>query len=57
MNDRTNQYPPKDDEYTRAISDPRDAQLLAMFRKSDDRGKDLLLQIAGIHAARYPKKV
>lgn len=37
------------------IFDPRDAQLLALFRMSDERGKVTLLAIAGIHAARYPK--
>jgi len=31
------------------------AQLLALFDRSDARGQALLLQIAGIHAARYPK--
>ena len=37
------------------VADPRKAQLLALFDLSDKRGQDLLLQIAGIHAARYPK--
>ena len=32
------------------------AQLLALFDKSDTRGQKLLLIIAGIHAARYPKE-
>lgn len=31
------------------------AQLLALFDQSDARGQKLLLIIAGIHAARYPK--
>lgn len=31
------------------------AQLLALFDRSDARGQALLLAIAGIHAARYPK--
>lgn len=38
------------------LVDPRRAQLLALFDMSDTRGQDLLLQIAGIHAARYPKE-
>lgn len=38
-----------------AISDPRKAQLLALFDLSDKRGQDLLIAIAGIHADRYPK--
>jgi len=33
----------------------RKAQLLALFDKSDKRGQDLLLQIAAIHANRYPR--
>lgn len=36
-------------------SDHAAAQLLALFQMSDKRGQDLLLQIAGIHAARYPR--
>jgi len=31
------------------------AQLLALFDRSDARGQLLLLQIAAIHADRYPK--
>lgn len=37
------------------LVDPRRAQLLALFDMSDARGQDLLLAIAGIHAARYPR--
>lgn len=37
-------------------TDPRRAQLLALYDLSDDRGKELLLSIAGIHAACYPKE-
>jgi hypothetical protein len=37
------------------LVDPRRAQLLALFDLSDMRGQDLLLQIAGLHAARFPK--
>ena len=36
--------------------DPRRVQLLALFDMSDERGQSLLLAIAGIHAARYPKE-
>lgn len=32
------------------------AQLLALFDQSDARGQALLLIIAGIHAARFPKE-
>lgn len=35
--------------------DARRVQLLALFDMSDERGQALLLAIAGIHAARYPK--
>lgn len=38
------------------MQDPRIAQLLALFEQSDERGKLILLAIAGIHAARYPKE-
>lgn len=37
------------------LVDPRRAQLIALFDLSDVLGQDLLLQIAGIHAARYPR--
>ena len=36
-------------------ADPRRAQLIALFDMSDERGQALLLAIAGIHAARYPR--
>lgn len=36
-------------------ADPRRVQLVALFDMSDERGQALLLAIAGIHAARYPK--
>lgn len=36
-------------------ADPRRVQLIALFDMSDERGQALLLAIAGIHAARYPK--
>lgn len=39
-----------------SMTDPRAAQLLALFQMSDERGKVTLLAIAGIHAARYPKE-
>jgi len=39
-----------------AMRDPRAAQLLALFEMSDERGKVILLAIAGIHAARYPRE-
>lgn len=39
-----------------AMFDPREAQLLALFRMSDERGKVVQLAIAGIHAARWPKE-
>jgi len=39
-----------------AMTNPRAAQLLALFNMSDERGQLLLLAIAGIHAARYPKE-
>lgn len=38
-----------------AQTDPAAAQLLVLFRMSDKRGQELLLAIAGIHAARYPR--
>lgn len=38
------------------VSDPRRVQLLALFDMSDERGKVVLLAIAGIHAARYPRE-
>jgi len=38
------------------LVDPRRAQLIALFDLSDVRGQDLLIAIAGIHAARYPKE-
>lgn len=38
------------------LVDARRAQLIALFDLSDSRGQDLLLQIAGIHAARYPRE-
>lgn len=37
-------------------ADPRRVQLIALFDMSDERGQSLLLAIAGIHAARYPRK-
>lgn len=36
-------------------ADPREAQLIALFRQSDERGKALVLRISGIHATCYPK--
>lgn len=71
METRTNQYPPAQIIETMAelnntqarqvagqvaMTDPRGAQLLALFQMSDERGKITLLAIAGIHAARFPKE-
>lgn len=36
-------------------ADPREAQLIELFRLSDERGQALLLRIGGIHATCYPK--
>jgi hypothetical protein len=39
-----------------AMTDPRIAQLVALFKLSDERGKFMLLALAGIWAERYPKE-
>lgn len=58
METRTNQYPPENAKVAinGQLTDPRAAQLLALFQMSDERGKVVLLALAGIHAARFPRE-
>lgn len=55
VTEQTKPLDPARHRMTAAEAVPR-AQLLALFDRSDARGQALLLQIAAIHASRYPKE-